>query len=83
MKICVIIPTLNEETNILRIFQKIRNTKIKLDILFIDDNSTDVSPKVIINLKKQPCPINEFRINTTNKKLLGIVVLGLQVKLAV
>ena len=52
MKICVIIPTLSEETNILRIFQKIRNTKIKLDILFIDDNSTDVSQKVIINLKK-------------------------------
>ena len=52
MKICVIISTLNEETNILRIFQKIRNTKIKLDILFIDDNSTDVSQKVIINLKK-------------------------------
>ena len=52
MKICVIIPTLNEEINILRIFQKIRNTKIKLDILFIDDNSTDVSQKAIINLKK-------------------------------
>ena len=53
MKICVIIPTLNEETNILRIFQKIRNTKIKLDILFIDDNSTDESQKIIINLKKK------------------------------
>ena len=52
MKIYLIIPTLNEEINILRIFQKIRNTKIKLDILFIDDNSTDVSQKVIINLKK-------------------------------
>ena len=53
MKICVIIPTLNEESNILKIFQKIRNTKLKLDILFIDDNSTDESQKIIINLKKK------------------------------
>ena len=42
MKICVIIPTLNEVKNISNILLKIKKTKIKLDIIFIDDNSTDV-----------------------------------------
>ena len=53
MKICVIIPTLNEEKNIPKIFDKIKKTKITLDILFIDDSSTDNSQKIIINLKKK------------------------------
>ena len=66
MKICLIIPTLNEETNILKIFQKIRNTKIKLDILFIDDNSTDESQKIIINLKKK---YNFVKYIFRNKKI--------------
>ena len=53
MKICVIIPTLNEEKNIPKIFDKIKKTKIKLDILFIDDNSTDKSQFIIQELKKK------------------------------
>ena len=52
MKTCVIIPTLNEEKNIYKIFNKIKSTKIKLDILFIDDNSKDASQNIIKNLKK-------------------------------
>ena len=52
MKICVIIPTLNEEKNILKILNKIKNTNIKLDILFIDDNSTDRSQDIIKDLGK-------------------------------
>lgn len=52
-KICVVIPTLNEEKNILNIFDYIKKTKIKLDILFIDDNSTDSSRKIIKKLKKK------------------------------
>ena len=52
MKICVIIPTLNEEKNIPKILDKIKKTKIKLDILFIDDNSTDKSQFIIQELKK-------------------------------
>jgi len=43
MKICVIIPTLNEEKNILKILNRIKNTNIIVDILFNDDNSTDRS----------------------------------------
>jgi len=53
MKICVIIPTLNEEKNIEKTFLKIKKTKIKSDILFVDDNSTDNSQKIIINLSKK------------------------------
>ncbi len=53
MKICVIIPTLNEEKNINKIFSKIKNTKIKLDILFVDDSSSDKSQNIIKNLKKK------------------------------
>ena len=53
MKICVIIPTLNEENNIIQIFNKIKKTKIKLDILFIDDDSTDKTQSIIRKLKKK------------------------------
>jgi len=52
-KICVVLPTLNEEKNILNIFNYIKKTKVKLDILFIDDDSTDSSRKIIKELKKK------------------------------
>ncbi len=53
MKICVIIPTLNEETNIKKIFNSLKKTKIKFDLLFVDDNSQDETQKIIKSLKKQ------------------------------
>jgi len=53
MKICVAIPTLNEEKNIFNIYSKIKKTKIKLDVLFVDDNSTDRTQKLILKLSKQ------------------------------
>ena len=53
MKICVAIPTLNEEKNIFVIFSKIQKTKIKLDILFVDDNSSDKSQELIKKLCKK------------------------------
>ena len=58
MKICVIIPTLNEEKNIEKIFIKIKKTKIKLDILFVDDNSDDGSKKEILDLRKKDKKVN-------------------------
>ena len=68
MKTCLIIPTLNEETNIIKLFNKIKKTKIKLDILFVDDNSSDNTQELIINLKKKYKYINYlFR-----KKKIGI-----------
>lgn len=53
MKICLIVPTLNEEKNILLLFKKIKIQKIQLDLLFVDDNSSDKSQEIIISLKKK------------------------------
>ena len=53
MKICLIIPTLNEKNNVTNIINKIKKTKIILDILFIDDNSTDGTQNEILELKKK------------------------------
>ena len=64
MKICLIIPTLNEEKNIIKLFHNIKKTKIKLNILFVDDNSSDQTQKLIISLKKKFNNINYlFRKN--------------------
>ncbi len=53
MKICLIIPTLNEKNNVTKIINKIQRTKIKLDILFIDDDSNDGTQLEILKLKKK------------------------------
>lgn len=64
MKICLIIPTLNEEKNIIKLFHNIKKTKIKLNILFVDDDSSDQTQKLIISLKKKFNNINYlFRKN--------------------
>jgi dolichol-phosphate mannosyltransferase len=60
MKICVAIPTLNEEKNIFNHFFKIQKTKIKLDILFVDDNSSDKSQELIKKLSKKIKMLNIF-----------------------
>ena len=66
MKKCLIIPTLNEEGNITELFKKIRKTKIKIDLLFIDDNSSDNTQNLIVSLKKKYRFINYlFRKNKT------------------
>ena len=53
-KTLVVIPTLNEEKNIKKIVHKIiLLKKYSLNILFVDDNSSDSSQEEIINLKKK------------------------------
>ncbi len=52
MKI-LIIPTLNESKNITTLFKKIKKVDKKLNILFVDDNSTDGTKEEILNLKKK------------------------------
>ena len=69
MKSCVIIPTLNEENNILKLYKKIIKTKINLDVLFIDDNSTDNTRLLIKRLSKQSKKIKFIFRN--NKKGIG------------
>ena len=70
MKLLVIIPVLNEEKNINLIWKKIRKLKkIKKDILFIDDNSTDRTRLKIKDLKKKNK--NIFLIKRETKKGIG------------
>ena len=49
----LIIPTLNERKNITTLFNKIRRIDQKIDILFVDDNSTDGTREEILYLKKR------------------------------
>ena len=49
----LIIPTLNERKNISTLFKKINKIDKKLNILFVDDNSTDGTRKEILYLKRK------------------------------
>ena len=49
----LIIPTLNEKKNITTLFKKIRKINNKIDILFVDDNSTDGTKEEILYLRKR------------------------------
>lgn len=51
-KILVFIPTLNEEKNVKIIYEKIKLLKINVDILFIDDNSSDGTLEILKKLSK-------------------------------
>jgi len=53
MKKIVIIPTLNENKNINILVSKITKIDKNLDLLFIDDNSSDGTKKKILNLSKK------------------------------
>ena len=41
----LIIPTLNENKNISNLYKKIKKLNYKINILFVDDNSTDGNKK--------------------------------------
>ena len=72
LKILIIIPTLNEEKNIKKIFLKIHKLKKNIfSILFIDDNSTDKSQSEIIKLKKN---IKKFIIYFGKKRVLDQLI---------
>ena len=49
----LIIPTLNEKKNISKLYNGIKKNNILLDILFIDDNSSDGTRSEIIKLKSK------------------------------
>ncbi len=54
MSLSIIIPVLNEEKNILKLFKLIkREVLVKYEILFIDDNSIDNTKKIIFKIKKK------------------------------
>jgi dolichol-phosphate mannosyltransferase len=54
----LIIPTLNERKNITILFKKIKKIDQRLNILFVDDNSTDGTREEILDLKKKNKSIN-------------------------
>ena len=56
--IVIIVPTLNEKKNIKSLFNKLTATKIRFDLLFVDDNSIDGSQQEIKELIKENQNIN-------------------------
>ena len=56
--IIIVIPTLNENESINILFNKLTETNIVFDLLFIDDNSNDGSQEVIKDLVKKNQNIN-------------------------
>jgi len=51
-KILVFIPTYNERDNVMKLYERILNLKLPLDILFIDDNSPDGTGDVLDLINK-------------------------------
>ena len=66
--ILLIIPTLNEFGNIQKIYNKVQKTDKKINLLFIDDNSTDGTRNIILDLSKKNKKVKYIFI----KKKLGI-----------
>lgn len=60
MRVCLIIPSYNEEDNILRVYKDIKANAPEYDYIFINDCSTDNSKKVFAenNLKVINLPVN-------------------------
>ena len=56
-KTVVVIPTYNENDNILKLYNNLIKLKINLDILFVDDNSTDGTKEKILLLSKKKIQI--------------------------
>ena len=52
-KTIIVIPTYNENNNILKLYNSLVGLKINFDILFIDDNSTDGTKEKILLLNKK------------------------------
>ncbi len=69
-KIIIIIPTLNEEKNILKIVKRIFKVNNSYQILFIDDGSTDRSQTIIKDLNQKYKKIKYiFRTNKTGYRI--------------
>ncbi|MDP2946159.1 MAG: glycosyltransferase, partial [bacterium] len=51
----IFIPTYNEKENVEKIYSKITELKLNIDILFLDDNSTDGTGAILKDLvRKHP-----------------------------
>jgi dolichol-phosphate mannosyltransferase len=56
--VIIIVPTFNEKKNIKSLFNRLTATKIRFDILFVDDNSIDGSQEEIKKLIKENQNVN-------------------------
>jgi glycosyltransferase involved in cell wall biosynthesis len=67
MELSVIIPIYNEERNIPILYRELKNVlenlKKKYEIIFINDGSTDMSEKILNNLKDKHVRVIHFRKN--------------------
>lgn len=54
-KLSIVIPILNEEKNLLNLVSQIKNNfkNILYEVIFVDDNSTDNSKKIITSIIKK------------------------------
>jgi len=79
IKFSIIIPILNEEKNILKLTNKIRQTlnNYKYEIIFVDDNSEDNSKIVLSNLKKKHKNIRFFIRKKKIRDLFQSCLLGI------
>ncbi len=57
-KILILIPTYNEKGNVQNLYDEIKRTKIKADILFVDDNSPDGTAKIIKQIARKDRKVN-------------------------
>jgi len=64
----VFIPTYNEAGNVVKLYNDLKNIGIKIDILFLDDDSPDGTGKILEELSQKD--VNLFIIH--RKKKLGI-----------
>ena len=65
--ILVFIPTYNERDNVMKLYERISNLRLPLDILFIDDNSPDGTGNVLDRINKP----NVFVIHRSGKLGIG------------
>jgi len=70
MRVCVILPTLNEEKAIKKIIDKIPNPFVR-DIVVVDGNSSDDTVKIAKNCRKPEC---EIEIMTQQGKGKGMAL---------
>lgn len=52
MKVSVVVPVYNEEATVRLIYERIKNTQIPFEIIFIDDGSTDLTPNILQEVQK-------------------------------
>ncbi len=75
MKISVVIPVYNEESSILSTYQRVKDTRLVHEILFVDDGSTDKTRAILASLND---PLVIIHTHPANRGKGAAVRTGLQ-----